>query len=204
MDLGGPRFRAAAASARKGRWSALHDGDRRQSAVARFSAAAQRYGRAEARPSGASSPRSSRALAAGRPLASTKRDAYRATRHGRGMTAAAVSTAQTAPDAIGVAAGRGDRRARVVRALGWAVLVGVVLVPRCYLWGTVPAGMHGDEGGFATLGVRMFAEPEPLWSFGPQTLPNAHFWLFGAAVQMFGVSIWSVRFLVGVFGVLQA
>ena len=57
--------------------------------------------------------------------------------------------------------------------------------------------MHGDEGGFATLGVGMFAAPEPLWSFGPQSLPNAHFWLYGAAVQLFGVSIWSVRFLVG-------
>lgn len=130
---------------------------------------------------------------------------YRAARRSGGATTtAAVSTAGTAPDAAGAEQRQDDRDSGAARVFWWLLLVGVVVVPRCYLWGTVPAGVHGDEGGFAALGVRMFAAPEPLWSFGPQSLPNAHFWLYGAAVRMFGVSIWSVRFVVGVFGALQA
>jgi len=86
----------------------------------------------------------------------------------------------------------------------WLLLAVVILLPRYYLWGAVPAGIHGDEGGFSAIGMRMFADPEPLWSFGPQNLPNAHFWLFGAGIRMLGVSIWSARFVTSLFGVVQA
>lgn len=89
-------------------------------------------------------------------------------------------------------------------ALGWLLLAGLIAVPRYYLWGTVPAGIHGDEGGFAAVGAAMFSAPAPLWSFGPQSLPNAHFWLYGAAMHILGRSIWSARFATSVFGALQA
>ena len=88
--------------------------------------------------------------------------------------------------------------------LGWLLLAAVILLPRYYLWGSVPAGIHGDEGGFAAVGMSMFSAPLPLWSFGPQSLPNAHFWIYGAAMRLLGTSIWSARFATGVFGVVQA
>jgi 4-amino-4-deoxy-L-arabinose transferase-like glycosyltransferase len=87
---------------------------------------------------------------------------------------------------------------------GWVLLAGLIVVPRYYLWGTVPAGIHGDEGGFAAVGMAMFSAPGPLWSFGPQSLPNAHFWLYGAAIGVLGRSIWSARFVSSIFGTLQA
>ena len=96
------------------------------------------------------------------------------------------------------------RAARIESTLGWLLLAGIILVPRCYLWGTVPAGIHGDEGGFAAVGMEMFAAPQSLSSFGPQSLPNAHFWLYGAGIELFGVSIWSARLVTGLFGALQA
>jgi 4-amino-4-deoxy-L-arabinose transferase-like glycosyltransferase len=96
------------------------------------------------------------------------------------------------------------RAARIEATLGWLLLAGIILAPRCYLWGSVPAGIHGDEGGFATVGMQMFAAPESLSSFGPQSLPNAHFWLYGAGIELFGVSIWSARFVTSLFGALQA
>jgi 4-amino-4-deoxy-L-arabinose transferase-like glycosyltransferase len=86
----------------------------------------------------------------------------------------------------------------------WLLLAAIILVPRYYLWGTVPAGMHGDEGGFASLGAQMFSAPLPLWSFGPQSLPNAHLWLYGAGLHVLGYSLWSARFVTSLFGVLQA
>lgn len=88
--------------------------------------------------------------------------------------------------------------------LAWLLLACIILVPRYYLWGSAPAGFHGDEGGFSALGMEVFAAPPPLWSFGPQSLPNAHFWLYGAALELFGFSVWSARFATSVFGVLQA
>lgn len=86
----------------------------------------------------------------------------------------------------------------------WLLLATVIVLPRYFLWGTVPAGIHGDEGGFAALGMRMFSAPAPLWSFGPQNLPNAHLWLYGAGIHVLGRSIWSARFVTSLFGLLQA
>jgi 4-amino-4-deoxy-L-arabinose transferase-like glycosyltransferase len=88
--------------------------------------------------------------------------------------------------------------------LGWLLLAGVILAPRYYLWGTVPAGIHGDEGGFAAVGMQMFAAPASLSSFGPQSLPSAHFWLYGAGIELLGFSIWSARFVTSLFGAVQA
>jgi len=88
--------------------------------------------------------------------------------------------------------------------LDWLLIASVILLPRYYLWGAAPAGIHGDEGGFASVGVQMFAAPQPLWSFGPQSLPNAHFWLFGAAIHALGYDIWSARFVTSLFGIVQA
>jgi 4-amino-4-deoxy-L-arabinose transferase-like glycosyltransferase len=103
------------------------------------------------------------------------------------------------------AGGLGARPAlRQGAPLEWLLLAGLILVPRYYLWGTVPAGIHGDEGGFAAVGMAMFSAPAPLWSFGPQSLPNAHFWLYGAAIYLLGFSVWSARFATSVFGTLQA
>jgi 4-amino-4-deoxy-L-arabinose transferase-like glycosyltransferase len=96
------------------------------------------------------------------------------------------------------------RAARIESPLGWLLVAGIILAPRYYLWGTVPAGFHGDEGGFAAVGMQMFAAPASLSSFGPQALPNAHFWLYGAGIELLGFSIWSARFVTSLFGALQA
>ena len=90
----------------------------------------------------------------------------------------------------------------LVRLLLIALLL---LAPRLYLWGTVPAGIHGDEAGQVAFGIREFAHPSPPWeSF--VMLPTAHFWLYGAAVALAGGhrDVWPGRAVSGVFGILGA
>lgn len=80
----------------------------------------------------------------------------------------------------------------------------VVVVPRVLLWGEVPAVVDGDEMGFFGLGILQFAQPSPLWSFGPNSLPNAHLWLMGLADAALGRDIWSARLVTALFGAAQA
>ncbi len=87
-------------------------------------------------------------------------------------------------------------------ALGIALFV--VIVPRVLLWGHVPAVVDGDEMGFFATGISQFAHPGPLWSFGPNSLPAAHFWLMGLADAALGRDIWSARLVTALFGAVQA
>lgn len=79
-----------------------------------------------------------------------------------------------------------------------------MLVPRLLHWGTVPALIDGDEAGFFAAGIAQYADRPPLWTFGPNSLPNAHLWLFGAADALFGRDVWSGRLLTALFGGAQA
>lgn len=88
--------------------------------------------------------------------------------------------------------------------IGSLGLLALILAPRLYLWGTAPAGVHGDEGGYAALGARVFAHPIALWGFAPNALPWAGCWVLGLARHLLGGSIWSARLVTSIFGVLQA
>lgn len=95
-----------------------------------------------------------------------------------------------------------NSRARDRAALGLALAV--VLVPRVLYWGQVPAVVDGDEMGFFAAGVSQFATPAPLSSFGPNSLPSAHFWLMGLADALLGRDVWSARLVTALFGATQA
>ncbi len=80
----------------------------------------------------------------------------------------------------------------------------VVLLPRVLHWGAVPAVIDGDEAGFFAVGIAEFANPSPPWTFGPNSLPTAHFWLFGLSDTLFGRDVWSGRLMTALFGAVQA
>ena len=80
----------------------------------------------------------------------------------------------------------------------------VVIIPRLLWWGESPAVIHGDEAGFFAGGIAEYAHRSPLGSFGPNSLPTAHFWLMGLADALFGRDVWSGRLVTALFGGLQA
>jgi hypothetical protein len=80
----------------------------------------------------------------------------------------------------------------------------VVIIPRLLWWGQIPIVVDGDEAGFFATGVAEYAHRSPLWSLGPNSLPNAHFWLMGLADALLGRDVWSARLITAVFGGLQA
>jgi hypothetical protein len=84
------------------------------------------------------------------------------------------------------------------------IALGMVAVPRVLLWGEVPAVVDGDEMGFFATGIAEFAHRSPPWSFGPNSLPAAHFWLMGLADALLGRDVWSARLVTALFGAAQA
>jgi hypothetical protein len=79
-----------------------------------------------------------------------------------------------------------------------------VIIPRLLWWGQIPIVVDGDEAGFFAGGVYEYAHRSPLWSFGPNSLPTAHFWLMGFADALLGRDVWSGRLVTALFGGLQA
>jgi len=80
----------------------------------------------------------------------------------------------------------------------------VVVVPRLLRWGEVPVVVDGDEAAFFAFGIAEYANRSPIWSFGPNSLPNAHLWLMGLADALLGRDIWSARLVTALFGAAQA
>src|SRR6516225_11447071 len=96
---------------------------------------------------------------------------------------------------------------RAIRVILLVALAAIILVPRMYLWGTVPVGgVCPDEYGFSAVGDDEYAAPSPIWTFGPNGLPSAHYWLIGFARHLWPDqnTIWSGRALTALFGLVQA
>jgi hypothetical protein len=96
---------------------------------------------------------------------------------------------------------------RAIRVIPLVALAAIILVPRVYLWGTVPVGgVCPDEYGFSAVGDDEYAQPSPIWSFGPNGLPTASFWLIGYARHFWPNpnTIWSGRAVTAAIGVIQA
>jgi hypothetical protein len=90
------------------------------------------------------------------------------------------------------------------RWLGCGILVMLILVPRLAFWGTVPAGVDGDEGGFAAIGTAVYAHRVPPLGL-INTMPAVHLWPVGLARDWIShEGIWPARLVTSLFGLLQA